>query len=269
VSSTFLYGANVRANGIRQHYLRYGGKGPALLIVPGITSPAITWDFVGQRLGEQFDVYIIDVRGRGLSEAGDHLDYGINALGADAAAFAKAVGLTDYGMIGHSMGGRIVPRAVARYGATPSKIMLVDPPMNGPGRRGFPQTDAWFTDQIEAGARGDMTIDQMRQYFPRWSDEHLLLRTEWIHTCDPRAIIQIRKDFLEDDFHAELPSIQQPMLVIAAGQADLILPEEQAELESLNPNIKTIRLDHVGHMVPWDDLDGFVKLVVEFFKPAA
>ncbi len=24
-SSTFLYGANVHANGIRQHYLRYGG----------------------------------------------------------------------------------------------------------------------------------------------------------------------------------------------------------------------------------------------------
>ena len=23
--STFLYGANIRANGIRQHYLRYGG----------------------------------------------------------------------------------------------------------------------------------------------------------------------------------------------------------------------------------------------------
>ena len=25
MNSTFLYGANVNANGIRQHYLRYGG----------------------------------------------------------------------------------------------------------------------------------------------------------------------------------------------------------------------------------------------------
>ena len=44
--SEYLYGANVHANGIRQHYLRYGGKGPAVVIVPGITSPAVTWGFV-------------------------------------------------------------------------------------------------------------------------------------------------------------------------------------------------------------------------------
>lgn len=50
--STFLYGAHVHANGIRQHYLRYGGRGPALLLIPGITSPAITWGFVAERLGK-------------------------------------------------------------------------------------------------------------------------------------------------------------------------------------------------------------------------
>ena len=33
--STFLYGAHVHANDIRQHYLRYGGHGPALILVPG------------------------------------------------------------------------------------------------------------------------------------------------------------------------------------------------------------------------------------------
>lgn len=269
MSNTFLYGANVRANDIRLHYLRYGGRGPSLLIVPGITSPAVTWDFVARRLGGHFDTYVIDVRGRGLSEASDTTDYGIDALAKDVAEFARAVGLTGYGLLGHSMGGRIVPRAVARFGAVPSRIMLVDPPMNGPGRRGFSQPDSWYTDQIEAGARGDMTVDQMRQYFPRWSDEHLLLRTEWIHTCDPRAILQTRQDFLEDDFHGDLPAIDRPIKVIVAGQADLILPEEQAELESLNPQLEAVRLDHVGHMVPWDDEDGFVDLVVQYFRPVA
>jgi N-formylmaleamate deformylase len=53
--STFVAGGNVSANGIRQHYLRYGGKGHALILVPGITSPAITWGFVAERLGRYFD----------------------------------------------------------------------------------------------------------------------------------------------------------------------------------------------------------------------
>jgi len=45
-ASTFRYGGNVNANGIRQHYLRYGGSGltdtgrDPVIIVPGITSPA-------------------------------------------------------------------------------------------------------------------------------------------------------------------------------------------------------------------------------------
>jgi N-formylmaleamate deformylase len=54
----FLYGAHVHANGIRQHYLRYGGSEPgaratrdAVVILPGITSPAVTWGFVGERFG--------------------------------------------------------------------------------------------------------------------------------------------------------------------------------------------------------------------------
>ncbi len=49
MSNQFLYGGNIFANGIRQHYLRYGGKGPAVILIPGITSPAITWGFVAEK----------------------------------------------------------------------------------------------------------------------------------------------------------------------------------------------------------------------------
>jgi N-formylmaleamate deformylase len=266
MGTTFLYGANVHANGIRQHFLRYGGRGPALLIVPGITSPAITWGFVGERLGASFDTYIIDVRGRGLSDAAPTLDYGLDALAADVADFARVVGLEKYGLIGHSMGGRIVPRAVARFGAEPTAILLADPPMTGPGRRGHSQPDSWFTDQIRTAARGGMTVDQMRPYFPSWTDAQLQLRTEWLHTCDERAVLQSRRDFLTDDFHADLPLIRQPMLVLAAGRADLITPADEQELRSLNPLVETLRIEETGHMIPWDAEDRFVELVGTFFR---
>lgn len=60
-----LYGAHVHANGIRQHYLRYGGKWSPLVLVPGITSPAITWGFVGECLAATHDVYILMCAGAG------------------------------------------------------------------------------------------------------------------------------------------------------------------------------------------------------------
>src|SRR5260370_818385 len=117
MNSTFLYGANVNANGIRQHYLRYGGTDgvragrPAVIVIPGITSPAVTWGFVGETLGRQFDTYVLDVRGRGLSEASATLDYSLDAQAADVIALAKALGLEHYALVGHSMGARIAIRA--------------------------------------------------------------------------------------------------------------------------------------------------------------
>src|ERR1700712_4978581 len=98
MSSSFLYGAQVRANGIRQHYLRYGGSDgaradrDAVVILPGITSPAVTWGFVGERFGRVFDTYLLDIRGRGLSEAADAMDYSLDAQAADALALANALG---------------------------------------------------------------------------------------------------------------------------------------------------------------------------------
>ena len=89
------YGAHVRANGIRQHYLRYAIEGQSqqpLVLVPGIVSPAAIWGFVGERLGRTFDTYVLDVRGRGLSEGGPDLDYGLDACAADLRAFAEASG---------------------------------------------------------------------------------------------------------------------------------------------------------------------------------
>jgi N-formylmaleamate deformylase len=53
-------GAHIRANGIRQHYIRYPGKGAPLMIVPGIVTPAILWDKVARSLAPEYDCYILE-----------------------------------------------------------------------------------------------------------------------------------------------------------------------------------------------------------------
>ena len=96
----FRYGANVRANGIR---LRYGGSGTPLIVLPGITSPAATWDFVARRLAATNDVYVLDIRGRGLSQGGSELDYSLDAYAADVVAFASALRFDRFMLLGHWM----------------------------------------------------------------------------------------------------------------------------------------------------------------------
>lgn len=253
-------GYHVHANGIRQHLLHYAGAGPQLLLIPGITSPAITWGFVAERLSEGFDVHILDVRGRGLSEAGD-LDYTLDAMAADAIALAQQMDKPI--VLGHSMGARIAIRA-ARQDASPfAGLILVDPPMSGPGRRPYPANWAWYGDSIRLAQQG-CSAEAMRKFCPTWTDAQVALRAEWLHTCQWGAIRTAFDGFHTDDIHADLPHIRLPARLVIAGGATVVLPEDAAEVQRLVPHLETRRVDGAGHMIPWDDLEGFLAAVLDF-----
>lgn len=258
--STFLYGANVHANGIRQHYLRYGGgeraARDAVIIVPGITSPAATWGFVGERFGLQFDTYILDVRGRGLSEASESLDYGLDAQAADVIAFAQAIGLARYAIVGHSMGGRIGLRAARAQPRGLTRLVLVDPPVSGPGRRPYPAQLPWYVDSIRLARQG-IDVEGMRKFCPTWSDAQLRMRAEWLHTCDERAIVASFEDFQNEDIHTDMPKLTVPVMLMTAGRGDVVRAEDIAEIRSLIPVLQVTHAPNAGHMIPWDDEQGF------------
>ncbi|KKW68242.1 alpha/beta hydrolase [Lampropedia cohaerens] len=255
-----MRGYHLHANGIRQHLIHYPGNGPTLLLIPGITSPAITWGFVGERLADNFDVHVLDVRGRGLSEAGD-LDYTLDAMADDAVALGEQLGQPI--VLGHSMGARTAIRAARKNADAFSGLILVDPPMSGPGRRPYPAKWAWYSDSIRMAQKG-CSAEDMRTFCPSWSEEQLALRAQWLHTCQWGAIRQAWDGFATDDIHADLPHIKLPARLVIAGGATVVLPEDQAEVQSLMPQLEVRKVEGAGHMIPWDDLEGFLAAVSDF-----
>jgi N-formylmaleamate deformylase len=267
--SNFMYGAHVHANGIRQHYLRYsppatGRQRPdALIILPGITSPAATWGFVGESLGAHFDTFILDVRGRGLSESSEQLDFGLEAQAQDVLAFAAALGLERYTIMGHSMGARIAIRAARSRPPGLTRLVLIDPPVSGPGRRPYPAKLAWYLDSMRA-ARAGMGTEAMRAFCPSWTDAQLQLRCEWLHTCDERAVIASFEGFQSDDIHVDLPWLSVPVLLMVAGRGDVVLPADIEEIRKLLPSVCVAHVPQAGHMIPWDDEAGFYMALADF-----
>lgn len=267
--STFLYGGNVHANGIRQHYLRYGGNDgervgrDPVIVVPGITSPAITWGFVGETFGRTFDTYVLDVRGRGLSSASDALDYSLDAQAADLIAFAAALGLKRYSVVGHSMGGRIGIRAAAARPEGLARLVAVDPPVSGPGRRAYPSKLPWYVDSM-ALARQGMDAQAMREFCPTWTEAQLQLRAEWLHTCDERAIRESFDGFHTDDIHVNLSSLAIPVLLITAERGDVVHDADVEEVQRLVPHVEHVRVPDAGHMIPWDNEPGFYRAFGSF-----
>jgi N-formylmaleamate deformylase len=261
--SALLYGYHVRANAIRLHLLRYGGSGPTMLLLPGITSPAITWGFVAERLARHYDVHVLDFRGRGLSQSGPGLDASLDAMAADVNALLEVQGWRDTWVLGHSMGARVAIRAAATQPQRIGKLLLVDPPVTGPGRRSYPAPLSWYVDSIRLATLGT-DAQGLRAFSPTWTEEQLRLRAEWLHTCDEAAIVQAYNGFHEDDIHADLARLRVPGLLMAAGRGGVILPEDLAEIARLAPGLEQCTAENAGHMIPWDDEEGFFALLGQY-----
>ncbi len=60
--------STVSANGLRHHYYRTGGEKPQLVLLHGFQESAICWLAVAKVLERDFDLVLIDARGRGLSD---------------------------------------------------------------------------------------------------------------------------------------------------------------------------------------------------------
>ena len=270
MNSTFLYGANVQANGIRQHYLRYGGQRDGqdpVIVVPGITSPAITWGFVAERLGQHFDTYVLDVRGRGLSSAATGMDYSLDAQAADLIALVDALGLKQVSVVGHSMGARIGVRAARLGMSAMRRLVAVDPPVSGPGRRPYPSQLPWYVDSMKA-ARDGMDWQAMRAFCPTWTEEQLRLRAEWLHTCDEAAVLASFDGFHTDDIHADLPAVTQPVLLMTAERGGVVSDDDVKEWSQLLGAMQTVRVPDAGHMIPWDNEEGFYQALGDFLGAA-
>ena len=174
------------------------------------------------------------MRGRGLSEAGAALNYGLVAQAADVLAFAQALGLEQYSRsaIPWAAASACAPGGASRPACGASSA---DPPVSGPGRRPYPAKLPWYVDSM-AQARQGMDAEAMRAFCPSWTDAQRQLRAEWLHTCDERAIIQSFDDFHNDDIHADLPLLDAAVLLITAERGDVVLDADVEEIQRLAPH---------------------------------
>lgn len=250
-------GAHLRANDIRLHYLHFAGPGPDVLIIPGIVSPAALWQHVGHWLAHRYNCYIMDVRGRGLSESGPHLDYGINACAQDVIAFISAAGLNRPILIGHSMGGRIALRTAALARELAGSIVLVDPPTSGPGRRPYPVPKARTVALLRAAHRGEALQAMQQSTAAPWPEALQRLRAEWLCTCDERAVHVTYDDFHQEDMFADLARAQEPIALLCAGEGGVVADADITEMQKLRPDLAATRVPGVGHQMQAENFEAF------------
>ena len=97
----------VAVNGMNFHYLEWGDAArPVIVMLHGISQQAHSWDFISLPLSADYRVLAFDQRGHGDSDWAPDGDYSTDAYVGDVDGIVAALGLRDFHLIGHSMGGR-------------------------------------------------------------------------------------------------------------------------------------------------------------------
>ena len=97
----------VKVNGINLHYLEWGNTNrPTILMLHGISQQAHSWDFISLPLSVDYRVIALDQRGHGDSDWSPNGNYSTDIYVGDIEGFVGAMGLENFHLMGHSMGGR-------------------------------------------------------------------------------------------------------------------------------------------------------------------
>lgn len=253
----------VEANGLRHSVLTYGEPThPALLVLPGITTPAVCADFLAARLSEPgFHVVVPDVRGRGRSDRAASGGYRLVDYAADVAGLVDALDLRAPVIVGHSMGARIAAAYAVRHARDDhGPLVLVDPPTSGPGRPPYPTSRQAFLDQLREAQAGT-TADDVAAFYPGWPRRELDLRARYLATCDETAVVETHEGFETEDFFEYWTELRGTVLLVHGTDSPVVPPDAVGELRRTRPDIPIVPVSGTGHMVPWDDLEQLLALL--------
>ena len=256
----------VRTNdGVQLHYLEYsGGSEPAVVIVPGITSPAATWAFMASAFADEHHVVTLDARGRGLSDKPKD-GFSLPRYAEDVVALVTHLGLEQPTLLGHSMGARVAAAVGVLHPASAGKLILVDPPLTGPGRPVYPISLETFEAQLR-DARNGATADDMQVAYPHWDREHLELRAQWLHTCDETAIRESWLHMHSEDFFAYLRELPGSPTLVYGERSPVVPPDSLSELRAANPRLELVCVPRSAHMIPWENAEGFEAAIRSILK---
>jgi pimeloyl-ACP methyl ester carboxylesterase len=269
----------LRANGLRLHYLDWGGRGrPVLLLLHGLTGNAHAWDAFaasGHPALRRWRLLALDQRGHGDS---DHAkDYRVTSFAQDIHAFAQKLGLERYALLGHSLGARNAMSYAGDHSVSLSKLVLVDfgPEMQRqgarnvqgrttgrpPGFRSMEDALAWFREtnlsrspeQLEHTARHALRLNYANRLVWKHDPELSWITGSFGLTEVPHLWQQVAKT-------------TAPTLIVRGEHSDVLGRDVMQRMLQVMPNARAVEIPAAGHGVPQDQPDAFNTAVWGFLE---
>ncbi len=251
------------ANGLRLHYLDYGGAddSPWIVCLHGLSSNAHNFDALAPYLAPKYRVISIDVRGRGDSEWGPPTQYLPQTYASDLAAMLDAIGIARANLIGTSMGGVIAMMFAGGWPERAERLVLNDigPDIDTAGTErianyvGLAPERFENLDEVVEYYRANyqpmakMARDELRELV-RWSvkpgaDGGLTWK------MDPNVRRPLRGGTAQQrlDLWVPFARVTCPMLIVRGAESDILASATAARMCKVHNRATSIEVPHVGH----------------------
>jgi pimeloyl-ACP methyl ester carboxylesterase len=234
-------------NGVDLNVVDIGGGTPALVFLHYWGGSSRTWAPVMERLAGTNRCIAIDFRGWGQSSK-DAEDYGLETLASDVVGVVGKLGLKEFFILGHSMGGKVAQLVGARHPQGLNGLILYAP---------APPTPLDVPEDVRHGYVG---LYQSRE------GAELVIRNLTPHALPEAFREQIIDDTLRGspgakkawpekgmtaDIRDEASKIAVPVHIIAGGD-DSVEPEAslRASFGKVLKRVDFVVIPGVGHIAP-------------------
>lgn len=253
------------------------GKGPAIVLIPGLSSPRATWDGVVPELAKAHRVYVVQINGFAGDAPGKNLGPGLlDGAVADLDGFLVKAKATDAKIVGHSLGGVIALKFAKAHPDHLSGAMIVDSlPFAG--------------DLFLPGATVAMVEPQAKMMRDRMVASYgtpastaaaeatangLALKPEsqakvkaWFLATDPRVSGEALYEDFTTDLRGDMAGIATPLTIVYPWNTRL--PKERADAfyrgaYAKAPNVRFVDIGDAAHFVMLDQPAAFADALRDF-----
>jgi pimeloyl-ACP methyl ester carboxylesterase len=252
----------VTANGLRLHYLDYGGAGkPALVCIHGLTGNAHSFDALARHVAAKYHALSIDVRGRGDSQWGPAGEYTPQNYLSDLASMLEQLAITRVTLIGTSMGGMISMLYAGGYRERVERVVL-----NDIGPDIDPAGIARITSYVGAAPERFADLGEVAAYFrttyppaSRMPEDALREFVRWsvkptadgglTWKMDPAVRRPMRGGPAARPLDMWVPfaRITAPVLVVRGAESDILSRSTCEKMKQVHPRTTVAEVAGVGH----------------------
>jgi pimeloyl-ACP methyl ester carboxylesterase len=259
----------VELDGLKFHYLDWGGDGPPILMLHGFTGHAHSWDKTAAALSDRYHVLALDQRGHGDTDWAAR--YGTAPMVDDVGRFLDALGLDRIVLMGLSMGGMVSYTFAAAHPERIERLIILD---IGPeiDRTGMKRITAGLTEP-DVFETEDEAVAQARAANPRPTDADLYHRVSHNlrKTADGKLTYKwdkalrdgtaTRDDYTSDDQWEAWRKLRGPILLVRGADSDILSEETTKRMLEENPNARLATVADCGHSITLDRPEGLIEVL--------